>query len=437
MNETTFSTLPLTATTVRPLDLSIFRPQVTMDDGAKRPDNAEIAKIADDALNALKYSIANVAADLDADVAAGTIEAEFKAAVQTLDSKRQDSLQQSSKALVTANASVRQAVFGRYGAIAPKQAKDLGFSRIDTIVPSLAIDAKQLGVRPNVMRIDPSRLRMVEDGLLIPSEMFNGSFGTEAFETSLTANGTSQPDIFSEYMTDIWGPMYANDPVGSTESLEAGSVTDKLAFYINRVKCVDETNPEWWGKDEIALAGLSVDETGDTKKINERFIGSFNDGDQRHYNPDWRYTWFNMREQHNHNGAKWPKRYTMSLILAEKDHGGLQGFLNSLWGKVRDKVKAAIAKAVGGALSGWLGTAIAAAIGQAVAWIIDKLVGWLINLFGDDIFPAVALSCTVPSYSARWTINGQWGSTTSGLRRAYFSGHGGRYYVEYYWKLYS
>lgn len=138
-----------------------------------------------------------------------------------------------------------------------------------------------------------------------------------------------------------------------------------------------------------------------------------------------------------HYGTKWPKGYQVCLFLTEKDHGGFSSLLNSIWIRVKDRVNKAVRDAVTGALTGYLGSVIARVIAEAVVWVINVFAEWLINLFGDDTFPPQTLKCTVPSYYARWTLNGQWGSTTSGLRRAYFSGHGGQYFVEYYWKLFS
>ena len=142
---------------------------------------------------------------------------------------------------------------------------------------------------------------------------------------------------------------------------------------------------------------------------------------------------FSLRES-----THWPKTYAVSLILAEKDHGGLASFLNSVYSNVRAQVKAAIEKAVEGALTGWVGSVLAKAIAKAIAWIIDLLIGWIIDLFRDDIFPPFTAMVTTPSMSARWYYpNGTWGNPGSGIRTAHFYGHGGHYYVEYYWKMYS
>jgi hypothetical protein len=261
----------------------------------------------------------------------------------------------------------------------------------------------------------------------------------ENFETNFESavslaqeTGVASEDILAE----IWEPRYRGDPylnASSEAEFEEFAITDKMGFWITKVKCVDETNPEFWGHDEISLAGVSVDEDGDTKKISEKYIGGgFDDGDSKSYS-NWRYHWFSLRE-----GQYWPKTYSVSLILAEKDNGGLSNFLSSVWEKIRDKVKQAIEKAVAGALAGYVGPAIAAMIGKAVAWVVDIFVQWIISWWQDDIFPVFTARVTTPSMSARWYYpNGTWGNPSSGIRTAHFYGHGGHYYTQYYWKFYS
>jgi hypothetical protein len=142
----------------------------------------------------------------------------------------------------------------------------------------------------------------------------------------------------------------------------------------------------------------------------------------------------------------WPKKFGVTFILAEKDHGGLSAFLNELWGKIRDKVRSALnaaAQAAGVALAAFLGlpevgALIGRAIGEALNWIINVLVGWLIQLFGDDIFRPFTAWVTMPSVNARWYYaNGTWGNPWSPVSWFSVSGHGGRYRLDYQWNLYT
>ena len=388
--------LPLVSnaqTQAPPIGGGLRFPEVVSELGAKRPIVPEIDMIAEDVLGSAKYFILAEAAQPNTVFAAGTFGANVQAMASTLDSAQRSAMQNSAEALLK-DRDVRKAVFGRSGELEPQEVLEIGFDEMGDVLPDLPTSSKLLGAND-----------------------FNGAL--------------------SERLIDIWGPMYQSDPFTSSDAVQAASVTDNLGLYITRVKCIDETNPEWFGDDEIALAGLSVDENGDTRRIAEQRIrNDFDDGDYQDYD-NWLFHRFNIREEHEYDGAKWPKSYAVSFVLAEKDGGGLTSFVIDLWERVRDRVKKEIEKAIGSVLSTYLGPVIADVIGKAVAWIVDKLVGWLLDFFKDDIFPAPTVSCTVPSYGARWTIDGQWGSTTSPLMVSHFHGHGGHYYIQYYWKLFA
>jgi hypothetical protein len=416
-----------------------IKPTAIDEFGAPPPENSEIRKIAESVLGAAKMSLAAVASNPNRAVRSGSLEATFQQAFKLMPEKKRQSYVTKAKALIEAPADVRKMMFGLAGE------RDFeshlaagGFDRFDEGLAPLAIDKKLLGIRDTI-RVPRTALRTTAEGLLIPGELVPG--GADNFESNFeSANKQAEESkIFSaDNLEEIWGTSYASDPFsggigGSDGDFEEFAVTDKMGFWITKIKCVDETNPEWWGHDEIALAGVSVDEDGDTKKIAEKYIGGgFDDGDSKGYN-NWRYHMFGLRE-----GQHWPKTYSVTLLLAEKDNGGFANFLNQIWVAIRDKVKAAIEKAITGALSSYLGPVIAAAIGKAVAWIVDVLVGWIIRWWNDDIFPAFTARVTTPSMSARWYYpNGTWGNPSSGLRTAHFYGHGGHYYAQYYWKFYS
>jgi hypothetical protein len=273
----------------------------------------------------------------------------------------------------------------------------------------------------------------------VPPE-FESADSFEALQNDFEAarEAAARSGIYdADRLNELWGlaPRLLTSAVATadTDEFEA-AVTDKLGLYVTQVKCVDETNPEFWGSDEIAIAGVTVDETGDTKKVSETYVGGgFDDGDAKNYSPHWQFTWFNLREEHGSPGSKWPKMYFVTFILAEKDHGGFASALDKVWQKIAAKVKEAITKAVTGALSELVGPAIAAAIGKVAAWIVDKLVNWIISTFKDDVFPPFAAKIKVSSLTAAWPG----GSKTGPVRTAYFSGHGGQYSVQYYWKLYA
>ena len=434
--------MPITATRLTVNELTRFsgldiRPVATDSSGAPPPENSEIGKIAEDVLGAAKMSFVAVAANPDVAARKDTLEDIFKQAIKAMPAAKRTRYVARAKNFAQVSPENRKALFGTAGE------RDFdshlaagGFDRYDEGLPPLAIDRKLLGIRDTV-RVPRNLLRPVADGLLIPGASIPG--GLENFESNFESAADKAEVtgvVAEETLMEIWEPHTLGDPFANAaggSEFEEFAVTDKMGFWITRVKCVDETNPEFWGHDEIALAGVSVDEDGDTKKISEKYIGGgFDDGDSKSYS-NWRYHWFSLRE-----GQHWPKTYSVSLILAEKDNSGLSSFLNDVWAKIKDKVKQAIEKAVAGALSAYVGPAIAAAIGKAVAWVVDIFVRWIISLWEDDIFPVFTARVTTPSMSARWYYaNGTWGNPSSGIRTAHFWGLGGHYDIRYYWKFFS
>jgi len=423
------------------IDFSCIRPRAIDSSGVTPPENSEIRKIAEDVFDAAKYAFANAAANPEMQVPANSLEADFQQAMAKMQPEKLAGVQKRASQMVSFPKASRSEIFGRYGEMDSKGFMAAGgFAMVQEAVGELAINTKLLGVQPATLPLMPNaKPTVTKDGLLLPTASLPADTDQLARDLHESEDSAAQSGVYNaEKLADIWGPVYQGDPFAeqyaSSAEFMPQAVTDNLGLYITRVKCVDETNPEFWGSDEIALAGVSVDETGDTKKIAERYIGGgFDDGDSKSYSPHWRYEGFSLRE-----GNVWPKHYSVSLILAEKDHGGLSDALNTVWVRVRDRVKAAIKKVVKKFIEVLLGSEIAKAISEAVAWIVDKLVGWIISAFKDDIFPPAIVKVSIPSFGARWNFaNGNWGSIVSPRRRAHFSGHGGRYYVEYYWKMYA
>ncbi len=419
----------------------ISRPTSSSSQGVSAPKNSEVRKIAEDALSALKYSFASAMAKPNARVRDGSLEAVFQKQFARIPTEKLAQHRKTAAELVDMPEAGRTKIFGRYGALSAEEFLSGGLDRAAELVRTpLAIDAKLLGARLPSIAIRPG-MTVVPDGadVRITGMRLNPDLAARDFESAkaqLAAQADDAGLVNAERMEDIWGPLGDDFNLVDPDEFEGQDFLDKLSFKIERVKCIDETNPEWPGSDEIAFGGISVDETGDTKKINERYVGGgFDDGDQKGYNPHLDYHWFNVREEMVAN--QWPKQYAITLILAEKDHGGLNDALNSAWAHVKSHVKSMISKAVAGALTSYLGPVIAKAIGEAVAWIVDVFVGWLISLFKDDIFPPVNCFMNHAGPYAKFTIDGKWGSPRSRTHRAHFYGHGGHYAIDYHWLLHK
>lgn len=205
----------------------------------------------------------------------------------------------------------------------------------------------------------------------------------------------------------------------------------QVEFRIHRVRCIDETNGflgSEAGADEIHLAGTEVDESGDTRKISAFKVRSFgDDGDIKTYSPPKRFTFFNLGE-----GTKFPKSYFVTLVLAEKDMGGLPDFVDKLYTWVKDKVITALTAAIGGAI-GASGGPIGAIIGVAVGWAVGKVWEIFKSVWEDDVFTPVTARLDVPSMTHRFSG----GRVDSPEGTATFSGHGGKYDLTYDWRMFN
>ena len=210
---------------------------------------------------------------------------------------------------------------------------------------------------------------------------------------------------------------------------------DKLECRIHQVKCVDETNPEGGGDDDIELSGTSVDENGSTHKVARFEVGDFGDGDVKNYSPARQFTWFNLLEG-GIGVTSWPKRYFVTLVLAEVDWGGLGDFVHKLLKKLKEEIKDALKDAllVGVGIGvGSLAGPIGAAVGAALGWVLGKLFDWIRDWLNDEVFAPCTITCDISSLAFRWPGN----SKNSPQRTVRFRGYGGTYTLTYDWRVFS
>ncbi len=214
-------------------------------------------------------------------------------------------------------------------------------------------------------------------------------------------------------------------------------VNKGLHFRLHKVKCIDETNPEWPGDDEIAMGGTAVPPTGNPTKVSEFMVrDDFDDGESKSYSPPRVLKTFGL------DSVSYPADFLMVLAIAEKDNGGMSQFLQDLWEAIKDEVGLIIAAvgaaaglAIGGAIGGTVGTAIGGPLGTiigAVAGaILGALVGWIISAVKDDIFTPQSAAVHLPKPNA--TFAG--GALTSPQFTLDFRDHGGHYRAYYTWQL--
>lgn len=425
-------------------------PNITHEPPRAGMENPAVRAIAEDVADAIKYSLTAVAADENVEVRQESLEADFKSAVADFSERgdravlARNARERASSILASDSASLG-VVFGRHPAVVdsgPAFARQ-GFDRALEAEGGVDINLADLGIKEPSVTVPIRDLRLESGNLVLPGIQVPAGFEQGEFEeigqNALKA-GMADEVFDADALEELWGPIYEGDPWddGRNSEFEAASTVNRLKLQVVRVKCEDETNPEIWGNDEIALGGVSIDEDGDTKKIAERYVGGgFKDGRSKTLN--WQYTWFNLNERNY-----WPKKYGVTLILAEKDNGGFSSFLSKLWEKTRNAVLNAIKKAAekaGVAIGAYLGlpgigAAIGKILGEAAAWVLDNVVKWIIKLFKDDIFKPFTVWVNLPSKSARWRYaNGTWGSKQSPIYTVRYWGFGGRYRLDYRWQL--
>lgn len=226
---------------------------------------------------------------------------------------------------------------------------------------------------------------------------------------------------------------------GITEETDNDTIVQNkgIKFRVHEVKCVDETNPEWPGSDEIAMGGVFLDPEGNTSTQDEfRVRNGYDDGDVKRYNPP------RILESFNVTNSNDIQTYSAVITLAEKDGGGFSGFLNDLYEAIKSELQV-ILTALGAAAGTWIGGQIGGAVGTAVGGplgtvigiaagaILGAIIGALISAFKDDIFDPQMATIALPSSNASFQNN----RLTSPIDVLHFRGHGGHYAVKYDWQI--
>src|SRR5262249_33620428 len=98
-------------------------------------------------------------------------------------------------------------------------------------------------------------------------------------------------------LTELHGQIIVHHrlPVPN-EGLVPQQTTDTLEITVHKVKCLEQTSLET-GDDEIALGGVTIDATRETRKINEVMVREdFDDGVVQVYSPPKRFAWFDLNK---------------------------------------------------------------------------------------------------------------------------------------------
>lgn len=213
------------------------------------------------------------------------------------------------------------------------------------------------------------------------------------------------------------------------------NLNKQLKFRVHEIKCIDETDPEWAGSDTISWGGVTIDDKEATSKIPEKLIGDFNDSDSKIYNPPEIVSNFSLDNTY-------PKKFLVTMALAEKDSGGMSEFIQKLYEATKAQITliitalgaaagAAIGAEVGGTVGTVIGGPLGTIIGVAAGAILGALIAWLASVLQDDIFPPQASALFL--YSASDAFPG--GGLVSPRQELCYRDHGGDYRITYDWEI--
>lgn len=358
------------------------RPACQADKGTQIPQHQDLARIAQDALDRLRYLCASQWANPENKAAHNPAASALRQHFGQRSARVRKDLQARAKAMT--DAAIRPHLFGRYAQQNPDQFLENHGKSQENNRPGTP--RKRLGV-PTGGRVNGRKIQEVWD----------------IHEQELD--------------TDPQRPELAY-----------------LSFRIDKIRCIDETNPEWWGQDQIAIAGLAVHASGVQSPIMPRSIGQgFDDGDEENFRPALSCHAFDLRT-HPWNGAQ---KFLVSLVLAEQDRGELHSILDSAWSEITTDVQSTLESEFGPALGAYARPWISGLVSTATAWVLSEFFRWLSSAFNDDIFAPAYCWMTMEHPNARFTQYGTWGSPRSSRKSAHFFGYGGHYTMDYHWTLHN
>lgn len=375
--------------------------------------NPELQRIAQDVLNAATLSFTNVIAKGNS--TAGTAESALAVFMQKLPTNLRTDAQMRAQTLLRADRKAKEMAFGRFASINTEAISKSDFQQLLKQAEPLKIDLAKIGIT-----VKPK---------------------------TASEKGNAESLVNLTRFAELWGgsvPAVIEDVKSSGISRLASSIlTGKVEFILTSLRCIDETGSnfqERFGDDEMALSGVAVTiidnntAATNTKPINERFLGKGYSDNVEQFLNNWMFADFSLAQT-----SFWPKRFGMTLILAEKDSGGLADLMQAVWDKVGPALTTALeagALAAGVTLGVFLGLGpfailVGTALAAATAWVVKELWKIIINGIRDDFFPPATVWTNIDSISQRWAG----GSTTSPVMSERFLLHDGEYELNYQWRL--
>jgi hypothetical protein len=345
--------------------------------------------LAKDASDALRYSLAAVADDLDRSYDADSVEAVLKEGLLSLPVAKRNRFVAVAKQSERPSPTSLASRFGRHDRLTAEQFRAIGFKGA---FDSVSIDSAAL------------KTAVLNRAEKLEQEDKKAEAETKKKAKDFNLDLSTQPKLIA------------------------------VDFRVDQVKAVEETSG--LGSDEILMGGLQIGHTGITRKVEPWEVSNdFDSGEVVNYPaPGHKFSLFALPS----TGA-WPRSFVSVVMMAEEDSGGFAKAVNEAWLKVRDDLGKKITEAVGNFASKYVGAAIGEMLGQAIGHLVGAIVDFVTSWFDDDLFDARTTAVHLPyeygfMYNdpavAGWTNH----RSTTQLR---FVGHGGDYRVNAHWTVYA
>ncbi len=213
----------------------------------------------------------------------------------------------------------------------------------------------------------------------------------------------------------------------------------KFSFFINSVKCIDETDKA--GQDKILISGITIHPYGLIFKHDIQEAGSFDKGDVQTL--EWKWGSFDFSPyipNKPHVQVPWPRAYVILLTMGEENNRDMEEMFEKLITEITKIIWTGVAT-IGELAGGW-----AVPIAAIVNLCIDMFFSFLIKTFDnqDNIINTITCVLKFDSNEASYINKLPGGKTTevSNPNSAFmtypfilrFEGDGGIYEVEASWK---
>lgn len=241
----------------------------------------------------------------------------------------------------------------------------------------------------------------------------------------------------------------------------------RIAFHLNRVKCIVDTNE--FDSDEIRIGGHLIRPDGKiTDVANHLVFEDFDPGDTRNYDHSACIgkpasqrkgleqlgmcagsasdPWAGRVLASAPLDGPWPGTFGLVLLMVDEDHGGMNELLSELYSRIKEELDEAIAslgEAAGDAVAEYLGEDIGAIVNEIVVWALTELVAWVVSLFDniDDPISGESWIVTLPNRTreaidalASGGVDTPSGSCGSKIEEIVFQGDGGKYRADLHWR---